>query len=76
MVASAYQTSLNTAMNALIDSLQTAADTVNAYFPLVMVTSAGKPTAVRPNQVRVGNHFDVQKRRQDQVTELYASLNL
>lgn len=76
VVASGYQTSLNTAMKTLIDDLQTAHDTVNLYMPLVVVTSAGKPTAVRPNQVRVGNHFDVQKRRQDQVKEAYASLAL
>jgi len=76
VVATGYQTTLNTAMKDLIDSLQNVPGATEAYFPLVVVTSAGKPTAVRPNQVRVGNHFDVQKRRQDQVKEGYASLAL
>lgn len=76
VVSTGYQTTLNTAMKDLINNLQNVPGATEAYFPLVMVTSAGKPTAVRPNQVRVGNHFDVQKRRQDQVKEAYASLSL
>jgi hypothetical protein len=38
----------------------------------VIVTSAGSAQAVRPTQVRVGNHWDVQARRQDQVPEAYS----
>ena len=46
------------------------------YSPVVMVTSAGKATAVRPSEVRVGNHFDSQRRRQDQAVETYSTVSL
>jgi hypothetical protein len=46
------------------------------FSPLVIVTSAGNATAVRPSQVRVGNHIDVQRRRQAQVKETYAAAAL
>lgn len=47
-----------------------------AYGPLVVITSAGKPDAVRPVEVRVGNHWDVQRRRQTQATETYTSATI
>jgi len=46
------------------------------YDSLVMVTSVGKATAVRPSQARVGNHADVQRRRQHQVQETYVSQDI
>jgi hypothetical protein len=42
------------------------------YTTLLGVMSAGSSTAVRPSQVRVGDHFDVQRRRQDQAVETYS----
>jgi hypothetical protein len=49
---------------------------VEDYGPIVSVLSAGSATAVRPAQVRVGDHFDVQRRRQHQVPETYSSVSL
>lgn len=46
------------------------------YSTIVAVMSAGSSTAVRPAQVRVGNHFDVQRRRQHQAVETYSTTNL
>lgn len=43
---------------------------------IVMVTSAGKATGVRPSQVRVGDHFDAQRRRQHQAVETYTDVAL
>ena len=43
------------------------------YGPLVVVTSAGKSDGVRPVEIRVGSHWDVQRRRQTQATETYTS---
>lgn len=47
-----------------------------AWQPVVCVTSPGKATAVRPTEARVGNHFDVQRRRQAQVREIYTAASL
>lgn len=44
--------------------------------PTVVVTSAGSSDAVRPSQLRVGNHFDVQRRRQQQIPETYTTTAL
>lgn len=44
--------------------------------PIFTVTSAGKSTGVRPSQARIGNHFDAQRRRQQQQPEVYAATNL
>lgn len=44
--------------------------------PVFTVTSAGKSTGVRPSQVRVGSHFDAQRRRQQQQPEVYTSTSL
>jgi len=49
---------------------------LTAYAGITCVTSVGKSTAVRPTQVRVGNHFDAQRRRQHQVTESYTEVTL
>lgn len=42
----------------------------------VVVMSAGSQSCIRPNTVRIGDHFDVQRRRQHQVPEVYASTAL
>lgn len=44
--------------------------------PCVMVTSAGKTTAVRPSEIRVGDHFDAQRRRQHQAVENYTTVSI
>lgn len=74
-VATATQTTLRDAMSTLVGNL---GDNPGAevYGTLLAVMSAGSATAVRPSQVRVGNHFDVQRRRQHQVPESYSSVNL
>lgn len=62
-------------MGTLVTNLQDKPG-IEAYGPIVAVMSAASDTAVRPSQVRVGGHFDVQRRRQHQVSEVYSSLTL
>lgn len=69
--ADAYKSALVTLVTNL-NNLSGASD----YQGVLMVTSAGKTTAVRPAEVRVGSHFDVQRRRQAQVPEVYRSTAL
>jgi len=59
----------------LIGNLENASG-LDLMTPIVAVMSAGSTTAVRPSQVRVGNHFDAQRRRQHQVPEVYGSTTL
>lgn len=47
-----------------------------SYSTIVGVMSAGSSTSVRPAQVRVGSHFDVQRRRQHQAIETYSTAAL
>lgn len=72
LVASATQTGIATALNTLVDNLDNRGGTPD-YDGCVIVTSLGSSTAVRPSQARVGNHADVQRRRQHQVAEAYVS---
>lgn len=72
VVASTAQTGIATALNTLVDNLDNRGGTPD-YDACVIVTSVGQATAVRPSQARVGNHADVQRRRQRQVTETYVS---
>lgn len=60
----------------LIDDLQNVPSGPFAYAPLVIVTSAGKATGVRPSQVRIGDHYDTQRRREMQVRENFVELAL
>lgn len=76
LVDSTVSTNTRTAAKTLIDNLQNLAGGPFTYMPIVGVSSAGATTAVRPFDVRIGNHFDVQKRRQDQVSEVYSVTNL
>lgn len=69
------QNSLAAALVTLITDLENGPGT-EVMTPLVMVTSAGAPMAVRPSQVRIGSHWDVQRRRQSQVPEVYATTAL
>lgn len=69
-------TTVGAATKTLIDNLQNLSGVPQGYFPLVSVCSNNDTTAIRPQTVRVGNHFDVQRRRQHQVAEnmTYTSL--
>jgi hypothetical protein len=69
-VQSACATALVSATTTLVSNLQDMPGTED-YGPTVAVMSAGSTTAVRPTEVRVGNHFDAQRRRQHQVAESY-----
>lgn len=69
-VASASRTTFAGYLATLVTNLEDAPGT-EEYGPVVMVTSAGSATAVRPSEVRVGSHFDAQRRRQHQVPETF-----
>lgn len=75
LVAPTAQTGLSNAAAALITNLENVGG-VEDYSPLVMVQSAGQATAVRPFEVRVGSHWDSQRRRQAQAPETYTSVVL
>lgn len=67
----------------LVNKGKTMMDAFNAvgtgatdYAPLIAVASATSPTMIRPTQLRVGDHFDAQRRRQHQVAEVYTSVGL
>ena len=74
-VATACANALRDAMATLVSNLQDMPGT-EEYGPIVAVMSAGSATAVRPSQVRVGSHMDVQRRRQHQALESYSSVAL
>lgn len=74
-VLSAARTTLTNAASTLVTNLENTPGT-EEYTPLVAVLSAGSATAVRPTQVRVGSHWDAQRRRQHQVPEVYTSVSL
>lgn len=71
-------TGRTTAANALVTLISNLEDMpgTEEYGPTVVVMSAGNATAVRPSEVRVGSHFDAQRRRQHQVVETYTSVTL
>lgn len=71
-VTSACRTALVNATVTLVSNLQDIPGT-EQYGPTVAVMSAASSTAVRPSQIRVGNHFDSQRRRQHQVPETYTT---
>jgi len=65
-------TPLLAAAKTLSDNLKNVPGADN-YTPMLSVLSAGSVTAVRPAEIRVGNHWDAQRRRQHQVPETYTS---
>jgi hypothetical protein len=69
-VVAATRTALASALKTLVTNLNNPPG-VPDYRPLVAVMSAGSVTAIRPAEVRVGDHFDVQRRRQHQVAETF-----
>ena len=62
---------MKTAFVSLVNNLQQLPGTGQMFFPKVSVMSGSSLTAVRPSEVRVGNHFDIQRRRSMQVGETY-----
>lgn len=67
-IADTTRTPWAASMVTLIDALEDDPG-LDVYAPTVMVTSAGRSTGVRPSEVRIGDHWDVQRRRQDQAVE-------
>lgn len=49
---------------------------IDTYSCGVVICSANSTTAIIPKEARVGNHFDVQRRRQHQAEEAYTSLSV
>lgn len=74
-VLPATRTALVAALGTLVTNLQDKPG-VEEYGPTVAVLSAGSTTAVRPSEVRVGQFFDAQRRRQHQVVEAYTTAAL
>lgn len=74
-VSSGSRTTFGGYLATLVGNLEDAPGT-EEYGPIVMVTSAGSATAVRPSEVRVGSHFDAQRRRQHQVPETFTATAL
>jgi len=74
-VNSTASSTAGAAMATLIANLDNPPGTED-YGPRTSVMSANSTTAVRPSQVRVGNHYDVQRRRQHQVVETYTTTAL
>lgn len=62
---------LKTAFVSLVNNLQQLPGSGQNFYPKVSVMSGSSLTAVRPSEVRVGNHFDIQRRRSMQVSETY-----
>jgi hypothetical protein len=75
MADSTMRTALLGYITTLVTNLENSPGT-EVMTPLLMVTSAGAATAVRPQEARIGNHYDVQRRRQAQIKETYAVASL
>lgn len=75
VISGTVQTTMAAAFKTLIDNLQNVSGW-STYLPIVVVTSAGAATAVRPVEVRLGNRFDTIKSRRQQVDETYSSTAL
>lgn len=74
-VASGVRTHFATETRTLIQAIEDLPGT-DTSTNNVVVMSAAATTAVVPSEVRVGDHFDAQRRRQHQVDEIYTSLPL
>ena len=75
-VLAAFRTRLANAGKTLVDNFYAVGSANVDFRPLVGIASSTSATMIRPSQVRVGNHYDVQRRRQHQVTETYTSVSL
>lgn len=74
-VGSSTRTTLNSALATLVGNLENTAGWT-LIKPIVVVTSAGKSTAIRPTETRVGDRADVQRSRQTAMREAYTSTAL
>lgn len=74
-VVAGNRTALANATAALITAIndQPGLDTLQTR---VIVTSAAATDCVLPTEVRVGDHFDAQRRRQHQVDEVYTTVSV
>lgn len=72
-VKSTFRQSMVTAGKALVVALEAVGDPYTDFQPLVAVGSATSATMYRPAQIRCGDHYDVQRRRQHQVPENYTT---
>lgn len=72
-VSSAALTLLSTQLRLLVSGMKNLPGLDQAV-PDVIICSAASTTCVIPHEVRVGDHFDVQRRRQHQVPENYTVL--
>lgn len=70
-----FTNALRAAMVTLIGNLQDAPGAA-LFNPLVVVTSAGQATVVRPSEVRTGQRADTVRSRREQVGETYTSTAL
>ena len=74
-ILSSARTTLMNAMSTLVTNVENMSGTEDAG-PIFAIGSASSTTFVRPSEVRVGAHFDAQRRRQHQVAEAYTTLPL
>lgn len=74
-LASTATTNYRAAFVTLLNALQDLPG-LEEWSPLVMVTSPGLPTGVRPSQVRTGQRCDTIRSRRQQVPETYTSTDL
>ena len=74
-VSGTFRTLLSGYAATLVANLENSPGT-EIYGPNLVVMSAGQLTAVRPSEVRVGSHWDVQRRRQQDVPETYTTVAL
>ena len=75
ILVSGVKTALGPQVKTFIDALQNPTGPT-VWMPVVMLTSAGKPTAIRPTQIRIGDKFDTIRSRRAQVDEVYAETTL
>ena len=74
-VKSTVQTALKNAGATRASNLDNVPGTPS-WGSVIAIMSAGRTTAVRPAEVRVGSHFDAQRRRQNALPEVYTSTAL
>ena len=69
-VASTMRTTVIGHLATLVNDLQNVPG-LSTYLPILSVLSPGSTTAVRPSELRIGDRWDTQKRRRQQVPEAY-----
>ena len=75
-VSSAFRDNLCTWGKALVGAFEAAGGAHVDFVPIVAIGSATSATFYRPSQIRAGDHYDVQRRRQHQVAEVYTTQSL